>query len=139
MSAACGRPVIVTHVLLWAGSDVALLRRAGTAVAAGMWAPPGGHVEAGETPRDAAARELQEELGVRLSVADLEPLAVMPFRSRGGGVNFLFAARLTDPVPLQVTTTKADAAAWFEPSRLPADGVPWLASALQQGDWYREF
>jgi 8-oxo-dGTP diphosphatase len=32
-----------------------------------LWDLPGGHVEANETPRDAVAREVQEELGVRLS------------------------------------------------------------------------
>ncbi|MEV0899071.1 NUDIX hydrolase [Actinoplanes sp. NPDC049802] len=31
---------------------------------AGLWLPPGGHVEVGEDPYDTAVRELKEELGV---------------------------------------------------------------------------
>jgi ADP-ribose pyrophosphatase YjhB (NUDIX family) len=42
-------------------------------VNAGLWLPPGGHVEVGEDPRDTAAREIKEELGLSVTPDD-EPL-----------------------------------------------------------------
>ncbi|MEM1283113.1 MAG: NUDIX domain-containing protein [Chlamydiota bacterium] len=39
-----------------------------------LWLPPGGHVEPGEHPNDTAHRELHEELGVKLSLLNPEPL-----------------------------------------------------------------
>ncbi len=36
------------------------------------WIPPGGHIEPGETPSDAAIREMKEELNVDIKKAQLE-------------------------------------------------------------------
>ncbi|ADB35935.1 NUDIX hydrolase [Kribbella flavida DSM 17836] len=37
---------------------------------AGLWLPPGGHVEPAEDPADAAAREVAEELGIAAAFVD---------------------------------------------------------------------
>ena len=40
---------------------------------AGMWDATGGSVKAGETPEEAAVREVKEELGIDITVKDLVP------------------------------------------------------------------
>ncbi|MFN8178466.1 MAG: lipoyl(octanoyl) transferase LipB [bacterium] len=70
------RPLDTESVQTWlwrhAGEsfEVLLLRR--TDRAGGFWQPVTGLIEAGEAPRDAAAREVLEETGLRGDVVDLE-------------------------------------------------------------------
>ena len=61
-------PGLPNHPVWSAAPALLLTRRAGSLRAhAGQWALPGGRMDAGETPEQAALRELDEEIGLRLS------------------------------------------------------------------------
>ncbi|WP_083929423.1 NUDIX hydrolase [Catelliglobosispora koreensis] len=62
-----------TVVLLRPDRSVFLIRRLRAMAFGGMWAFPGGAFEPGETPVQAAVRELFEETGVPVEPADLVP------------------------------------------------------------------
>ena len=57
------KPVDCVGVICFRGDDVLLIKR-GTAPRKGEWSIPGGRIEAGESERDAALRELFEETGI---------------------------------------------------------------------------
>lgn len=61
------------HLEGWSEAPALLLtqRAAGLRAHAGQWAFPGGRMDAGETPEQAALRELQEEVGLELEASEV--------------------------------------------------------------------
>lgn len=66
------RPGIGVSVLVFRAPDAdqILLVRRRNAPLAGLWAPPGGHLELGERLAEAAAREVAEETGLTVQVIE---------------------------------------------------------------------
>ena len=67
---------VVAGVLRDRGGRILLARRTAGRDLAGAWEFPGGKVEPGESARDALARELHEELGIRIGA--VEPFIAVP-------------------------------------------------------------
>ncbi len=77
----------------------------------GMWLQPGGHVDPGETPWDGARREAEEETGLAVAFADLDPqglprLAHVDVHAGGRGhthldLRYVVDGGVADPMPPQ--------------------------------------
>jgi 8-oxo-dGTP diphosphatase len=94
-------------------------RRAGTHLA-GLWEFPGGGVEEGEAPEEALERELAEELGVRISVA--EPVTFAWHDDSALTVLLLFyRAAIADGIP---HGREGQELGWFAPSELAGLATP---------------
>ncbi|GLP66615.1 hypothetical protein TUSST3_32360 [Streptomyces sp. TUS-ST3] len=90
----------------------------------GHWALPGGHVDPGETSRDAAVRELVEETGVHVTPAALHQLGAwdQPGRDpRGRYVTVAYLGTVPAGTPI-VAGDDARSAQWW-----PLDALPPLA------------
>jgi 8-oxo-dGTP diphosphatase len=73
--AAGGVPMVLVAacVLIDVSGQVLIARRPEGRAMAGLWEFPGGKLEPGESPEDALARELREELGIDVSRSCLAP------------------------------------------------------------------
>lgn len=110
--------VVVVGAVVRDGDAVLVERRPATSRAyAGLWDTPGGKVEAGESPGDAIARELDEELGLRVPLRavatfdDLDP-------SSGGVIrHHVFEARAQRH---EARAREGQSLAWLDAAALEA-------------------
>ena len=114
--------VLVVGAAVVRHGRVRATRRTNPPVAAGQWEFPGGKVEPGERPEDAAVREIREELGCEVRVTGMLAGAQVV---KPGYTLRVAVAELTggEPVPHE-----HDALRWLGPEEL--DQVPWLAPDL---------
>lgn len=128
------------HVIIERGGRILLMRRAGTGFFDGLYSLPGGHVEAGESLREAAAREMFEETGLRFDPATFELAGAVHRRSDTNRVDFFVRAAGCPGEPEIREPDKCDDLRWVVRDALPPDVVPYIAVALAagQGPWVLE-
>jgi 8-oxo-dGTP diphosphatase len=128
--------VAVIGMVIW--QEQVLLVRRGINPARGLWALPGGYMDAGEIPVDALNRELYEEVGFK--VDGLKLLDVFLMEGGGERIGIVLAyynVMAADATPALQCGDDADEAGWFKRDMLPKELA--FASTIQLLDlWQRD-
>jgi ADP-ribose pyrophosphatase YjhB (NUDIX family) len=114
-------PQLLVLCFIFAQGHMLLLKR-GIEPYVGYWAPPGGYVEAGESPESAAIRETREEVGVRLDSTSLMPFAI----SSVAAINQVYIAYLCRLEATQTPLPRAPEALdarWFPEDSFPLSDI----------------
>lgn len=111
--------LIVAAALVRPDGRVLLQKRPQGKAMAGLWEFPGGKIEPSESPEQALARELTEELGISVSIPDMAPMA---FASEAQGDAHMLL--------LLYIVRKWEG----EPQALEAEALKWL-SVNEMHDW----
>ena len=113
---------VVAAALVDPGRRVLLQQRAPGRAMAGLWEFPGGKVESHELPEAALARELEEELGIRVESRELLP-ACFASAPVGGHhmILLLYVCRAWEgePRPLDASALK-----WLRPDEMKPGEMP---------------
>lgn len=111
-------------------------------VKSGLWLPPGGHIEPGEAPAEAAVREVHEETGVDAEIisgslfnhpavithiapfAIIEATAADPVNGPHQHIDFLYVCRAARGGGLRLQESEVTAARWVALAALSSVSVP---------------
>lgn len=127
---------VVTAALVRQGRVLLVHRSPNRRAYPDVWDLPGGHIETGESELEALAREMHEELGVRIAAGSASHLCRLNAGREGESV-VLSAWMVADwrGTPTNVAPDEHDAIGWFRPEELPplAHGhlSTWLAAAIR--------
>lgn len=116
------------------GQKILLHLRQNTGYQDGKWdTAASGHVDAGETAKQATVRECKEEIGIDLTVDDLE-FAHLTHHFSGSDKTYYhlyFVVNDYDGMPIIMEPDKAIEIKWFSLSDLPDDMVPCRKVAIE--------
>jgi len=121
---------VTVHLLFFRDDHVLLLRRFSTGYRDGEYSVPAGHLDGGETVMSAAAREAQEEVGVKIRLSDMVFSSVMHRTEDDERVDFFVHVRQWQGDPFNAEPDKCDDLCWVDVNKLPANMVPYVRRAL---------
>lgn len=110
----------------------------------GLWdTAASGHVDAGESAKQAACRECKEEIGIDVNIQDLEFVHLSHHFSETDRTYYhiYFLVRTYEGTPLIMEPEKAAQLEWFNLNDLPSEMVPCRKIAIkswQNGVTYTE-
>jgi len=121
-------------ILLKKDNKVLLVERTNTRWYSGFFVLPGGKVDQGETVFQAAARELEEELGIKLDLASSKVVHVCHFKSEVGleGLDFYVQAEKWHGEICNMEPDKHGQIKWFDINNLPENIFPGHKNAIHE-------
>src|SRR4051794_23501456 len=116
---------VAVHVFFFSENRVLLSKRFNTGYQDGNYSVVAGHLEGGETVRQAAARGVSEEVGAQVRPEDWQAVAVMHRRAGDERVDFFLVAAAWQGQLVNKEPDKCSELRWFPADVLPANLIPY--------------
>jgi len=131
------------YLFLIRDGKILLLRRANTGFEDGNYGVPAGHFDGNETAREGAAREMHEEIGIRVKPDDLGFAHVMHRKAaHDERFDFFWTVKAYAGEIQNMEPDKCDDLSWFPLDALPSNTIDYVRVAIlnaTQGIPYSEY
>lgn len=121
---------VTVHLFFFHENQILLLRRFNTGFRDGEYSVPAGHLDGGETVMEAAAREGEEEAGVKIQLNDMTFSTVMHRIEDDERVDFFVVVNQWEGEPFNAEPDKCDELRWVDVNTLPMNIIPYVKQAL---------
>ena len=120
------------YLVLIKENKILLSRRYNTGYFDSYYSLPAGHLDGGETLKQAMVREAKEETGIILEPTDLELIHTMNRRIPSNErIDFFFTAKKWQGEPKIMESDKCDDLSWFELNNLPGNTIPYIEQVIK--------
>lgn len=126
--------IVAVYLILQKGDSVLLSKRKNTGYMDGMYSLPAGHVDGNETLTQALIRESSEEIGIDISLQNVQFVHVVhsaKLDETGERLDFYFNVTNWQNDPTNKEPEKCDVLTWFKFDSLPENIIPKIKLALQ--------
>ena len=138
------KAIPAAYLYLEKDGKILLSRRCNTGYEDGNYQLPAGHVESGELPSEALVREMEEELGIAVSLEHIALVHVayrLKHDATDNRADFFFRTATWSGEVENKEPEKCSDLSWFSPDALPENTTPHVRDAIEcilTGTFYNE-
>ena len=115
---------LTVEVIIQRGDKVYMIRRQNTGYMDGYYAFVGGHIEQGESLKQAGIREAKEECGIDIKEEDMELICGIRNGERENYFNFFYRVTKFDGEPKNLEEGKCDKTICVDIDDIPENTIP---------------
>lgn len=133
---------VTIHLFFIKDNQILLLRRFNTGYEDGNYSVVAGHLDGGETVKQAAIREAKEEADVCLNEESVEIVGVMHRKAGDERVDFFAVVKEWEGDIKNTEPHKCDDLRFFPLNNLPTNIIPYILRAIdnyKEGRWFDSF